>query len=57
MYRSCFGYDSKGSFQRTESEDYEATWKEKRPEIGEILKKRQKQAVRRHKKLQTQGVK
>ncbi|KAI7847814.1 hypothetical protein BDC45DRAFT_547399 [Circinella umbellata] len=57
MKKSCFGYDSKGSFQRTEGEDYETTWKEKRPEIGEILKKRQKQAVRRHKKLQTQGVK
>ncbi|KAI9491246.1 hypothetical protein BDB00DRAFT_883854 [Zychaea mexicana] len=57
MKKSCFGYDPKGSFQRTDSEDYEAIWKEKRPEIGEILKKRQKQAVRRHKKLQTQGVK
>ncbi|KAI9275712.1 hypothetical protein BDA99DRAFT_457392, partial [Phascolomyces articulosus] len=57
MKKSCFGYDPKGSFQRTDGEDYEAQWREKRPDIGEILKKRQKQAVRRHKKLHNQGVK
>ncbi|KAI8148826.1 hypothetical protein BJV82DRAFT_530452 [Fennellomyces sp. T-0311] len=57
MKKSCFGYDPKGSFQRTDPEGFEDQWKEKRAEIGEILKKRQKQAVRRHKKLQSQGVK
>lgn len=48
--RSCFDYDPNGIFQRSESEDFESIWQEKRPQITEYLKKRQRRALKRNKK-------
>ncbi|KAI7876571.1 hypothetical protein K492DRAFT_210272 [Lichtheimia hyalospora FSU 10163] len=50
MAKSCFDYDPNGVFQRSESEDFESIWQEKRPQITDYLKKRQKRALKRNKK-------
>ncbi|CDH48905.1 hypothetical protein RO3G_07180 [Lichtheimia corymbifera JMRC:FSU:9682] len=50
MAKSCFDYDPNGIFQRSESEDFESIWQEKRPQITDYLKKRQRRALKRNKK-------
>ncbi|KAG1174674.1 hypothetical protein G6F70_004666 [Rhizopus microsporus] len=59
LKKSCFSYDPEGIFQYRpeEQEDYEAKWREKRRTIKDILKKRQKQAIRMEKKRMTKALK
>lgn len=57
--RSCYAYDSEGVFQeKTEERDsYENKWRTQRPVIKEILKKRQKNAVKNQKRRSTRYLK
>ncbi|KAI9323224.1 hypothetical protein BX666DRAFT_1884475 [Dichotomocladium elegans] len=50
MKKSCFNYDPNGTFQRSTEEDYEANWQEIKSRMGEMLKRREKKALRRFKK-------
>ncbi|KAI8990967.1 hypothetical protein BDF20DRAFT_841940 [Mycotypha africana] len=48
LKRSCFAYDKDGIFQAKvdEEDSYENKWRTQRPVIKEILKKRQKKAIK-----------
>ncbi|KAI8884203.1 hypothetical protein K501DRAFT_248401 [Backusella circina FSU 941] len=52
MKKSCYSYDAQGVFQmkQDEKESYEEEWRKQRLQIKEVLKKRQKSAVRIQKK-------
>ncbi|KAG2192977.1 hypothetical protein INT47_012297 [Mucor saturninus] len=55
MKKSCYSYDAAGIFQQKsdEKDSYESKWRTQRPIIKEILKKRQKNAVKNQKKRST----
>lgn len=57
--RSCYDYDPEGVFQQKldERDSYETKWRTQRPIIKEILKKRQKNAIRNQKKRSTRDLK
>lgn len=57
--RSCYSYDPEGIFQSKpeEQDSYEMKWREQRAVIKEVLKKRQKQALRSQKKRITRDLK
>ncbi|KAF1803950.1 hypothetical protein FB192DRAFT_1323931 [Mucor lusitanicus] len=59
MQKSCYAYDSEGVFQeKTEERDsYENKWRTQRPVIKEILKKRQKNAIKNQKRRSTKYLK
>ncbi|KAI9486262.1 MAG: hypothetical protein EXX96DRAFT_37357 [Benjaminiella poitrasii] len=59
MKKSCYAYDSEGIFQaqEDEQESYEKQWREQRPNIREVLKKRQKNAMRNQKRRATRDLK
>ncbi|KAI8380915.1 uncharacterized protein BYT42DRAFT_513011 [Radiomyces spectabilis] len=59
MKRSCYGYDPKGIFQQdTEDRDsYESKWKSRRNQVGEILKRRQKSAIKKQKRQVSRAIK
>ncbi|GAN01480.1 conserved hypothetical protein [Mucor ambiguus] len=59
MKKSCYAYDSEGVFQeKTEERDsYENKWRTQRPVIKEILKKRQKNAIKNQKRRSTKYLK
>ncbi|KAL7332103.1 hypothetical protein PS15p_204198 [Mucor circinelloides] len=59
MKKSCYAYDSEGVFQeKTEERDsYENKWRTQRPVIKEILKKRQKNAIKNQKRRSTKHLK
>ncbi|KAL9545412.1 hypothetical protein MBANPS3_007168 [Mucor bainieri] len=59
MKKSCYAYDSEGVFQeKTEERDsYENKWRTQRPVIKEILKKRQKNAIKNQKRRSTKYIK
>ncbi|CAO3576009.1 unnamed protein product [Absidia cylindrospora] len=50
--RSCYSYDPNGIFQRNEeeSETYEANWRTGRSIISDVLKNRERNALRKHRK-------
>lgn len=57
--KSCYDYDPEGVFQQKleERDSYETKWRTQRPVIKEILKKRQKNAIRNQKKRSTRDLK
>ncbi|KAI8332106.1 hypothetical protein BC941DRAFT_455852 [Chlamydoabsidia padenii] len=57
--RSCYSYDPKGIFQRNEDESdkIETEWRTGRNIISEILKKREKNALRKQRKHNNRGLK
>ncbi|KAG1646410.1 hypothetical protein G6F44_000864 [Rhizopus delemar] len=57
--KSCYSYDPEGIFQSKpeEQDSYEMKWREQRAVIKEVLKKRQKQALRSQKKRITRDLK
>ncbi|KAI8371937.1 hypothetical protein EDC96DRAFT_73649 [Choanephora cucurbitarum] len=59
MKKSCYAYDADGVFQNKpdEKDAYESKWRTQRPIIKEILKKRQKNAVKNQKKRATRDLK
>lgn len=59
MKKSCYSYDAAGIFQQKieERDSYETKWRTQRPVIKEILKKRQKSAVKNQKKRSTRDLK
>ncbi|CAO3670739.1 unnamed protein product [Rhizopus stolonifer] len=59
MKKSCYSYDREGIFQNKaeNQDDYEKKWREQRVAIKDVLKKRQKQALRNQKKRITRDLK
>ncbi|ORZ01910.1 hypothetical protein BCR42DRAFT_201387 [Absidia repens] len=52
LVKSCYSYDPNGIFQRNEaeSETYEANWRTGRTIVSDILKNRERNALRKHRK-------